>query len=89
MEKELIITDYARVIAQNIKRNSEVDFDNDDIIELAIQIGEDNDLYDSNDEENLYWNDQDRNKCYSKAYEILCQSNFDKLRVKENNNLKN
>tara|TARA_R100000231_G_scaffold70872_3_gene56047 strand:- start:757 stop:972 length:216 start_codon:yes stop_codon:yes gene_type:complete len=71
MEKELIITDYAKVIAKNIKRNSEGGFDNDDIIELAIQIGEDNGLYDPNDEENFYWNDLDRNRCYSKAYEII------------------
>ena len=41
------------------------------MIELAIQIGEDNGLYDENDEENLYWNDLDRNKCYRKAYEII------------------
>ena len=71
MEKELIITDYARVIAQNIKPNREGDFDYEDIIELAIQIGEDNGLYDSNDEENFYWNDLDRNRCYSKSYEII------------------
>tara|TARA_R100000231_G_scaffold127909_2_gene98834 strand:- start:112 stop:336 length:225 start_codon:yes stop_codon:yes gene_type:complete len=69
--KELIITDYAKVIAQNIKTNKDGEVDNEDIIELAIQIGEDNGLYDSNDEENFYWNDLDRNRCYRKAYEII------------------
>jgi hypothetical protein len=71
MEKELIVSDYAKVIAKNIKPNCEGDFDNWDIVELAIQIGEDNGLYDENDEDNLYWNDIDRNRCYSKAYEII------------------
>ena len=37
-----------------------------DMIELAIQIGEDNNLY-----ENGNWNDINRNKCYVKAYEII------------------
>tara|TARA_R100000995_G_C3435304_1_gene100524 strand:+ start:46 stop:261 length:216 start_codon:yes stop_codon:yes gene_type:complete len=71
MEKELTISDYAKIIAKNIKPNSDGDYDNEDIIELAIQIGEDNGLYDSNDEEGFYWGDLGRNKCYSKAYEII------------------
>jgi len=70
--EELKISEYAKVIAKHIKvddESGEVDYE--DVIELAIQIGEDNGLYDENDEENLYWNDLDRNKCYSKAYEII------------------
>ena len=69
--EELIISDYAKVIAENIEVNSYGEVDNWDIIELAIQIGEDNGLYDENDEENLYWNDIDRERCYNKAYEII------------------
>ena len=75
MKKEenntLKISEYAKIIAKNIKVDDEGGVDTFDIIELAIQIGEDNGLYDENDEENLYWNDIDRNKCYSKAYEII------------------
>ena len=70
--EDLIISEYAKIIAKHIKvddESGEVDYE--DIIELAIQIGEDNGLYDENDEENLYWNDLDRNKCYRKAYEII------------------
>ena len=68
---KLIISDYSKVIIKNIKPNSEGDYNNWDIVELAIQIGEDNGLYDPSDEENLYWNDINRNRCYSKAYEII------------------
>ena len=68
---ELIISEYAKVIAKNIELNDEGEVDTFDLIELAIQIGEDNGLYNENDEENLYWDDIDRNKCYSKAYEII------------------
>ena len=63
--EELIISDYAKVIAENIEVNSYGEVDNWDIIELAIQIGEDNGLYDENDEENLYWNAIDRERCYN------------------------
>ena len=76
METELKISEYAKVIAKHIKMkgkitnlNGEVDYE--DIIELAIQIGEDNGLYDENDEENLYWNDFDRNRCYNKKNKII------------------
>tara|TARA_R100000541_G_scaffold29847_1_gene38975 strand:+ start:4125 stop:4367 length:243 start_codon:yes stop_codon:yes gene_type:complete len=79
---ELIISKYAKVIAKHIKMKGKItnlngikmidgEVDYEDIIELAIQIGEDNGLYDENDEENLYWNDLDRNKCFDKAHEII------------------
>tara|TARA_R100000008_G_C3520525_1_gene133724 strand:- start:358 stop:567 length:210 start_codon:yes stop_codon:yes gene_type:complete len=68
---ELKISEYAKVIAKHIKVNDEGQADTFDMIELAIQIGEDNGLYDENDEENLYWNDFDRKRCYNKAYEII------------------
>ena len=70
-DEDLIISEYAKIIAKNIKVNKEGQADVFDVIELAIQIGVDNGLYDENDEENLYWNDIDRNKCYSKAHEII------------------
>ncbi len=68
---ELKISEHAKIIAENVKLDEYGEANRWDIVELAIQIGEDNGLYDSNDEENLYWNDLDRNKCYSKAYEII------------------
>ena len=79
---ELIISEYAKVIAKHIKMKGKItnlkgiinidgEVDYEDIIELAIQIGEDHGLYDENDEENLYWNDLDRNKCFDKAHEII------------------
>ena len=68
---ELKISEYAKVIAENVKLDEYGEANRWDIIELAIQIGKDNGLYDSNDEENLYWDNLDRDKCYSKAHEIV------------------
>tara|TARA_R100001594_G_scaffold106540_1_gene141020 strand:- start:2089 stop:2286 length:198 start_codon:yes stop_codon:yes gene_type:complete len=65
MEK-LKISEYAKVIAKDIEVNNEGQVDTFDMIELAIQIGEDNNLY-----ENGNWNDINRKKCYDKAYEII------------------
>ena len=65
MEK-LKISEYAKVIAKDIEVNNEGQVDTFDMIELAIQIGEDNNLY-----ENGNWNDINREKCYNKAYEII------------------
>ena len=63
---ELKISEYAQVIAQYIEVDDEGQADTFDMIELAIQIGEDNNLY-----ENGNWNDINREKCYNKAYEII------------------
>ena len=64
--EELKISEYAQVIAQYIEVDDEGQADTFDMIELAIQIGEDNNLY-----ENGNWNDINRKKCYNKAYEII------------------
>jgi hypothetical protein len=62
---KIIISEYSKVIAKHIDVNDEKQADTFDIIELAIQIGEDNHLYDNGN-----WNDINRKKCYNKAYEI-------------------
>ena len=62
---KIIISEYSKVIAKHIDVNDEKIPDTFDIIELAIQIGEDNNLYDNGN-----WNDINRKKCYNKAYEI-------------------
>tara|TARA_R110002012_G_scaffold248733_1_gene425101 strand:+ start:229 stop:423 length:195 start_codon:yes stop_codon:yes gene_type:complete len=62
----LIISEYTKIIAKNIKVNKEGQADTFDIIELAIEIGEDNNIYSDGN-----WNDTNRNKCYAKAYEII------------------
>ena len=64
--KELIISEYAKIIAKHIDVDDDGQADTFDMIELAIQIGEDNNLYD-----NGGWDDVDREKCYNKAYEII------------------
>ena len=66
MEKELIISDYVKVIAENMEVNNEGQVDTFDMIELAIEIGEDNNLYNNGN-----WNDLNRERCYNKAYEII------------------
>tara|TARA_R100000544_G_C2227101_1_gene61565 strand:- start:3064 stop:3300 length:237 start_codon:yes stop_codon:yes gene_type:complete len=61
----LIISEYSIVIAKNLDFNVEGKADTFDIIELAIQIGEDNCIYDNGN-----WNDINRKKCFDKAHEI-------------------
>ena len=64
--EELKISEYAQIIAKDIKTDEDGKTDFFDVIELAIQIAEDNNLY-----ENGNWNDINRKKCYNKAYEII------------------
>ena len=66
MKTELKISEYVKVIAKHIKVDDEGQADTFDMIELAIQIGEDNNLYHDGN-----WNDINREKCYNKAYEII------------------
>lgn len=66
METELKISEYTKVIAKHIKVNDKGQLDTFDVIELAIEIGEDNNLYNNGN-----WNDVDRKRCYNKAYEII------------------
>ena len=54
---KLIISEYSKDIAKHIDVNDEKHADTFDIIELAIQIGEDNHLYDNGN-----WNDINRKK---------------------------
>lgn len=63
---KLIISEYTKIIAKNIKVNKEEQVDVFDVIELAIEIGEDNNIYSDGN-----WNDTNRDKCYAKAYEII------------------
>ena len=63
---DLIISEYTKIIAKNIKVNKEGQVDSFDMIELAIEIAEDNNLYNNGN-----WNDINRQKCYKKAYEII------------------
>ena len=63
---KLRISEYAKVIAKHIEVDAEGQADTFDMIELAIQIGEDNNLYNDGN-----WNDINREKCYNKAYEII------------------
>ena len=66
METELKISEYTKVIAKNIKVDNEGQADTFDMIELAIQIGKDNKIYNKG-----HWNDINKQKCYNKAYEII------------------
>jgi len=63
---KLKITKTAKMYSENIQTNQEGQADIWDMIELAIQIGEDNNLYNNGE-----WNDFDRERCYNKAYEII------------------
>ena len=63
---ELKITKHIELLAKNIQVDDDGQADTFDMIEIAIEIGEENNLYNNGD-----WNDVDREKCYNKAYEII------------------
>tara|TARA_R100000458_G_C8125352_1_gene142538 strand:- start:60 stop:254 length:195 start_codon:yes stop_codon:yes gene_type:complete len=63
---ELKITKHIELLAKNIEVDDDGQADTFDMIEIAIEIGEENNLYNNGD-----WNDVDREKCYNKAYEII------------------
>ena len=63
---ELKITKHIELLAKNIQVDDDGQADTFDMIKIAIEIGEENNLYNNGD-----WNDVDREKCYNKAYEII------------------
>ena len=65
-EKELKISKSIELLAKDIVLNDYGQIDPFDIIQIAIEIGEENNLYNNGN-----WNDVDRDKCYSKAYELI------------------
>lgn len=62
LEVNLIILD----MIGELRFNSDGEVDVLDIIPIAIEIGEFNNLYN-----NGHWNDNDRNDCYNKVYELI------------------
>ena len=62
LEVNLIILD----MIEELRFNSDGEVDVLDVIPIAIEIGEINNLYNNGN-----WNDSDRNDCYNKVYELL------------------
>ena len=62
LETNLIILEMVK----ELKFNSEDNIDTLDIIPIALEIGEYNNIYNDGN-----WSDDERNDCYNKAYEII------------------